>query len=95
MSMTLTMPSLRFVVASTGVPFHSQVMPEPRCGRPGRSTVAILRRTLRLHHLALARLARRADQVIVVLVEEEVVEHVVEQDAARTGNGPGAATPSP
>ena len=43
MSMTLTAPSFRFGVASTVRPPTSQVMPEPRCGSPGRSISAIRR----------------------------------------------------
>ena len=47
MSITLTTPSLRFGVAITGLPSWTKVMPEPRCGMPGRSRSAILRRTSR------------------------------------------------
>ena len=46
-SITLTTPSFRFGVAITVRPSRCQLMPEPRCGMPARSIVAILRCTSR------------------------------------------------
>ncbi|MNT82063.1 hypothetical protein D3C72_2217410 [compost metagenome] len=40
MSRMLTSHSLRLGVAITGRPSQSQVIPEPRCGMPGRSMLA-------------------------------------------------------
>ena len=53
MSMTCTTPSFRFGLASTGLPRHPKVMPEPRCGMPASGRLAMRRRTSRLTTCAL------------------------------------------
>ncbi|MCY1551780.1 hypothetical protein D9M68_881350 [compost metagenome] len=47
MSITSMAPPLRFGDASTVLPFHAKVMPEPRCGMPAMGRSAIFWRASR------------------------------------------------
>ncbi|MNV54284.1 hypothetical protein D3C71_1464700 [compost metagenome] len=53
-SMTSTLPSLRLGEAKTVVPFHANVIPDPRWGMPAIGRSAILRRASRFTTWAVA-----------------------------------------
>ena len=82
-STTVTTPSRRLGVAMTRVPSRCQVMPDPRCGRPGQLERRDGAAHVEVHHLAALAVAARAHDLAVVRREEEIVEHVLELRAAR------------